>query len=1186
MAGNSTSLYSTASSNGSVNSNNLTTLYPSTGGAIVPTTPYGNANVVALLAEGSDGGNTIGNISATGNITGNYFIGNGSQLTGIVTAPGTEIVNGSSNVVAQFNGNVTVGVAGSSNIAVFAPDGLYVSNAVNAVGNITGNFFIGNGSQLTGLPAGYSNAQVAAYLSSGTVSSNIITSANISGQYILGNGSQLTGLPASYSNANVTSLLASFGSNVISTTGNITGGYILGNGSQLTGIVSDYGNANVAAYLPTYSGDLNPGNVAATGNVSGAFLKTTGATGNIQGANYISGNYFVGATASLSGNVTGAYFLGNGSQLTGLPATYSNANVATFLANFGSNTISTTGNITGGYILGNGSQLTGLPATYSNTNAASFLASFGSNTINTTGNVTTGNLNVQNDAVITGNLTVNGNTIFVNSNVVTINDKFINLANNASTPAQADGGGIGIGPISGEYATLTFNSTANTWNTNLPLVVAGNVTGNYFVGNGSTLTSITGANVTGTVANATYALSANAATYATQANYANIANSVAGANVSGSVAQADYANVANSVAGGNVTGSVAQANYANIANSVSGGNVSGQVGNALVAGTVYTNAQPNITSVGTLSSLSSSGNITASYFIGNGSALTGIVASGNAAGSNTQIQYNDGGVFAGNAAMTFDNTTGNVTMANLIVNTLSAGGATLGGNATRLNTSNAFSGTYANLTGLQSGQMVIGNGYFGNLNLNNTPFNAAKGAKLLVWDSATLTDGSNVGIRYNGFASVPQLIFGNVSNTLTSIRGTQSGLLAGGGASANTVTLVNPYALAGHATTMAMGQPNATVATGNITTNFMSGTVAQSVIYVGSNIGNAVGFGSQINNAGNITNMTGYMPQFTGTAAVTPGNVYGYYMPGATVTSGSFGLSSSNTHRSATNYYFLRNDDAVAQTQLGSLRSYNEYRYSTATSGTFNLDKTNAQVQYIAPTGVVTISGYSNMVTSLSDGVNIDYEIDTLTVIVQQGATPYAVNLPAGSQYVYANGVNTIPAVANSTTVFTVRAYDLSGTATYYTTISSTEPTLSLTGNITGGNILTSGVVSASGNVSGNYFIGNGSLLTGLPATYSNANVTSLLASFGSNVISTSGNITGGNIIGTGTYLTGINAFGNIAVAGQTTVSADNTTDTLTLVAGTNITITTDAANNKVTITSSGGGGGGDTISPLLLMGG
>lgn len=48
----------------------------------------------------------------------------------------------------------------------------------------------------------------------------------------------------------------------------------------------------------------------------------------------------------------------------------------------------------------------------------------------------------------------------------------------------------------------------------------------------------------------------------------------------------------------------------NSLSSLYGPNVTGQVGNALVSGTVYTNAQPNITSVGTLTSLAVTGNIT------------------------------------------------------------------------------------------------------------------------------------------------------------------------------------------------------------------------------------------------------------------------------------------------------------------------------------------------------------------------------------------------------------------------------------------------------------------------------------------------------------------------------------------------------------------------------------------------
>jgi hypothetical protein len=53
------------------------------------------------------------------------------------------------------------------------------------------------------------------------------------------------------------------------------------------------------------------------------------------------------------------------------------------------------------------------------------------------------------------------------------------------------------------------------------------------------------------------------------------------------------------------------------------------------------------------------------------------------------------------------------------------------------------------------------------------------------------------------------------------------------------------------------------------------------------------------------------------------------------------------------------------------------------------------------------------------------------------------------------------------------------------------------------------------------------------------------------------------------------NAFTTIAVSGQSNVVADSTSDTLTLVAGSNITITTDAGTDAITIAASGGGGGG-----------
>ena len=53
------------------------------------------------------------------------------------------------------------------------------------------------------------------------------------------------------------------------------------------------------------------------------------------------------------------------------------------------------------------------------------------------------------------------------------------------------------------------------------------------------------------------------------------------------------------------------------------------------------------------------------------------------------------------------------------------------------------------------------------------------------------------------------------------------------------------------------------------------------------------------------------------------------------------------------------------------------------------------------------------------------------------------------------------------------------------------------------------------------------------------------------------------------------NLFASVAVAGQSPITATGTTDSLTFVAGTNVTITTDAGTDSITINASGGGGGG-----------
>ena len=63
--------------------------------------------------------------------------------------------------------------------------------------------------------------------------------------------------------------------------------------------------------------------------------------------------------------------------------------------------------------------------------------------------------------------------------------------------------------------------------------------------------------------------------------------------------------------------------------------------------------------------------------------------------------------------------------------------------------------------------------------------------------------------------------------------------------------------------------------------------------------------------------------------------------------------------------------------------------------------------------------------------------------------------------------------------------------------------------------------------------------------------------------------------VGTTVGGTAINSFATVAVSGQTSVAANSAGDTLTLVAGPGIELTTNSGTDTITITNTGGGGGG-----------
>jgi hypothetical protein len=128
-----------------------------------------------------------------------------------------------------------------------------------------------------------------------------------------------------------------------------------------------YGNANVAVYLPDYTGNVGANNVVATQVVA----NTANIAGNTVTVGVLTDNYYYanGAPVSFSG-------------------TYGDSNVAAYLPTYTGNldsltgNVVTTANISAAYYLGNGSQLTGM---YSNADVQNYLPSY-------TGNISPGNV--------------------------------------------------------------------------------------------------------------------------------------------------------------------------------------------------------------------------------------------------------------------------------------------------------------------------------------------------------------------------------------------------------------------------------------------------------------------------------------------------------------------------------------------------------------------------------------------------------------------------------------------------------------------------------------------------------------------------------------------------------------------------------------------------------------------------
>jgi hypothetical protein len=438
------------------------------------------------------------------------------------------------------------------------------------------------------------------------------------------------------SNGNITSNKANIGNlvtSIITSSGNVTAPYFIGN------IVGNVSGNLVVPGTNTAVLFNNQGNAGASDAFR--FNSTTNVvsvTGNISVTNILTDNYryangspyvFV---ASAAGNNTQIQFNSNGVLGASSSFTFDSANNIFAVENVSSITVTAT-EIYADEIV-----------TTNSVTATTFIGSFegnvsGGNVVSA--NYITGTLTTQAQPNITsvgtlGNLSVTGNTT---TNILVSNVVYGTLA----TQAQPNITSVG-----------TLTSLAVTGN-----VSAGNV-------NGGNLVS---ANfLTGTL------------TTASQANI-NRVGTLGFLNIDGNVGPAN----GNITLTGSINGTGTNSRI-NVTGNVSAGNISA----TLVTGTLTTNDQPNIWSVGNLTSLTvqgpvdlgAVGNITITggspnYVLSTDGAGSlswveqtgGGGGNGTPGGSNTQVQYNLNDNFAGSGSFTYNDTTKTMTVGGNIFST-------------------------------------------------------------------------------------------------------------------------------------------------------------------------------------------------------------------------------------------------------------------------------------------------------------------------------------------------------------------------------------------------------------------------------------------------------------------------------------------------------------------------------------
>ena len=316
-----------------------------------------NGNIITGTGSG-------GNISGANNVTANFFIGDGSQLSNINGANVSQVAT-ATHVTAGDQGNITsVGTLTSLTVSDGGSGNITADNVDVVLGGRIGSsgmYLYGDGSNITNVTATSMDAGnlTGTTLASGVTSSSLTSVGTLNGLTIAsnsnitmsGSASQLSGanlVSASYltgtlttgSQPNVTSVgtLTSLevAGDITSDNGNIVAGNI-GNAATMlygNGInISNIAGANVTGWVE----QANVANVAYAvdaGNITGTTLASGVTDSSLTSVGTLGSLTVTGDISSTSGNITAGnigstgstYLYGDGSNITGVTASSIDAN--------------------------------------------------------------------------------------------------------------------------------------------------------------------------------------------------------------------------------------------------------------------------------------------------------------------------------------------------------------------------------------------------------------------------------------------------------------------------------------------------------------------------------------------------------------------------------------------------------------------------------------------------------------------------------------------------------------------------------------------------------------------------------------------------------------------------------------------------------------------------------------------